>query len=180
MRAMRTFARCLALVLPLVLGCQASCRSASQGSQGSPAPAPPPSIAAVPSAGGPKAAPSNPTQAAPPAPTPVRTRPQTKQACDACGGLWDRHGIAETEGCICKTKDGGRACRDGAECEGQCLVGDDAKFEVAQPGPPARGFFVGRCSNYDTTFGCFRVIERGARAKGPQIEEEAAHHICVD
>jgi hypothetical protein len=51
---------------------------------------------------------------------------------------------------------------------------------VAQPGPPARGFFVGRCSNYETTFGCFRVIERGARAKGPQPEEEAAHHICVD
>jgi len=122
---------------------------------------------------------SSPPPSVPP-PPPGKTRPQTKQACDACGGLWDRHGIAETEGCICKTKDGGKACRDGAECEGQCLVGADSKFEVAQKGPPARGFCTGKCSNYETTFGCFRVLERGARAKGPQIEEEAAHHICVD
>ncbi len=154
-------ARCFALALPLVLGCQASCRSASQGS---PSPGPSPSATATVAK----------------SPSTPRVRPQTKQDCDACGGLWDKHGIAETEGCICKTKDGGRACRDGADCEGQCLVGDDSKFEIAEPGPPPRGFYVGVCSKYETTFGCFRVLERGARGGGPKTQDEAAHHICVD
>jgi hypothetical protein len=142
-------------------------------------PASAPSPGAPPSPATPPPVPTVASSPRPPAPV-AKPRPQTKQACDACGGLWDKHGIAETEGCICKTKDGGKACRDGAECEGQCLVGAESKFEVVQPGPPARGFYTGRCSNYETTFGCFRVLERGARAKGPLIEEEAAHHICVD
>jgi hypothetical protein len=59
-------------------------------------------------------------------------------------------------------------------------VGDDAKFEVVQPGPPARGYYVGKCSKYETTFGCMRVIEHGQRARGPAVEDEAAHHICID
>jgi hypothetical protein len=107
-------------------------------------------------------------------------RPTSKAGCDACKGLWARHGIADTESCICKTKDAGKACRDGSECEGTCLVGDDVKFEVAVPGPPPRGFFTGRCSDYDTAFGCYRMIPNGTHAKGPATEDEAAHRLCVD
>src|SRR5215213_9804578 len=32
--------------------------------------------------------------------------PTTKQACDACAGKWARHGLADAESCICKTRDG--------------------------------------------------------------------------
>jgi hypothetical protein len=124
------------------------------------------------------------TPPAPPAPTPAAAtkppRPTTKAGCDACRGLWERHGISETETCICKTKDAGKVCRDGAECEGNCLLAGDAKFEVVVPGPPPRGFYTGKCSDYDTTFGCHRSIPNGVRAHGPVIAEEASQHMCVD
>jgi hypothetical protein len=129
-------------------------------------------------ASGPSTAP--PAPAATPAAAVKPPRPTTKAGCDACKGLWARHGISETESCICKTKDSGKACRDGSECEGTCLVADDAKFEVAAPGPPPRGSFAGKCSEYDTTFGCHRSIASGTRAKGPVPEEEAAQRLCVD
>src|SRR5689334_23287379 len=123
---MIAYGRYLAFALPLVLGCQASCRSASQGSATSSAATSPGTVSppSAPSPGAPpRATAPAPTVASTPTPAPgPKPRPQTKQACDACGGLWDKHGIAETEGCICKTKDGGKVCRDGAECEGQCLV----------------------------------------------------------
>jgi hypothetical protein len=90
------------------------------------------------------------------------------------------HGIAETESCICKTKDGGRACRDGADCEGQCLVAEDAKFVVMSPGPPPRGYYVGRCSEFDTTFGCNRMIPHGVRAQGPLPSSDAVTNLCMD
>lgn len=107
-------------------------------------------------------------------------RPTNKAGCDACQGLWAKHGIAETEVCICKTKDGGKTCRDGSECEGNCLVAEDAKFEAIVPGPPPRGFYTGKCSEYDTTFGCHRSIPNGVRAGGPVPVEQAAQHLCVD
>ena len=33
-------------------------------------------------------------------------------------------------------------------------------------GPPAKGFWKGHCSEFDTTFGCHRTIARGARSRG--------------
>jgi hypothetical protein len=125
----------------------------------------------------PGAGPAAPPTAARPAP---RVRPDTRQACDACRGDWGIHGIADVESCNCRTKDAGQTCRDGAQCQGQCLAGPDAKFEVVSPGPPKRGFYVGRCSEFETTFGCFRVIEAGTRERGPAVAEEAAAEICVD
>ena len=106
-------------------------------------------------------------------------RPTTKASCDACQGVWAKHGLAEAESCICKTKDAGKVCRDGAECEGQCIADDDG-FEVAEPGPPAKGFWKGKCSPYDTTFGCNRTIAQGTRAKGPQLAEDGAPTMCID
>jgi hypothetical protein len=157
--------RLLPLALPIfgLLACQSSVRVATDAkpTSGPPLTSPPPTPAA-----------------AKPADKPPR--PTTKVGCDACGGRWAIHGIAETESCICKTKDGGKACRDGAECEGNCLLGEDAKMEVVEKGPPPKGFFVGRCSDYDATFGCFRSIATGTRAKGPAIAEEAFQHLCVD
>ena len=53
-------------------------------------------------------------------------------------------------------------------------------MEVVEKGPPPKGFFVGRCADYDATFGCFKSIATGTRAKGPAVAEDAMHHVCVD
>jgi hypothetical protein len=123
-------------------------------------------------------APANPPTEAPAA-RPETPRPATKEACAACQGKWGRHGLAEAESCLCRTKDGGRPCLDGAECEGQC-VARDADFVVVQKGPPARGHYQGKCSEFDTTFGCHRFVPRGARKKGPLPAEDAADQLCYD
>jgi hypothetical protein len=107
------------------------------------------------------------------------SRPATKEACAACQGKWGRHGLAEAESCLCRTKDGGRPCLDGAECQGQC-VARDGDFVVVEKGPPPRGHYKGKCSEFDTTFGCHRFVPRGARKKGPLPAEDAADQLCYD
>jgi hypothetical protein len=109
-----------------------------------------------------------------------RSHPTTKEACDACRGEWALHGIGTDESCICPTHDAGKMCFDSNQCEGQCLVADDATFERMEEGPPPRGCFVGRCSEFDTTFGCYRTIPSDTCAKGPVHEEDASQYICVD
>lgn len=111
---------------------------------------------------------------------PAGSSPSTKQACDACNGKWGKHGIAEQETCICKTKDAGKVCHDGTECTGQCLATDDAAFDVKEKGPPAKGYWRGKCSDYDTTFGCNRVIPAGAKSRPPLSKEDAADNLCID
>jgi hypothetical protein len=108
-------------------------------------------------------------------------RPTTKASCDACKGVWARHGLAEAESCVCRTKDAGKVCRDGGECEGQCLVDEsDGAFEVTEKGPPQKGYWKGKCSEFDTTFGCHKTIRHGARKKPPETPEDAADTICID
>src|SRR5438046_10488955 len=54
-----------------------------------------------------------------------RTPAETKEACDACGGIWDIHGIEPVEPCIRPTKDAGKSCTDGPQCERLGLHRDD-------------------------------------------------------
>jgi hypothetical protein len=110
---------------------------------------------------------------------PPPPRPESKEACNACGGLWGTQGIAEVESCICRTSDGGRECRDGAECDGVCLVDDRAQFEAVNT-DPALGSFVGRCSDYDTLFGCYRILPVGSSERAALPADDAADDICVD
>jgi hypothetical protein len=107
-------------------------------------------------------------------------RPQTKQACDACGGIWTVHGILPSESCICPTIDAGEDCVDGRQCVGQCLVNDRSEFQVMERTDPPRGFYVGTCSPYDTTFGCHRVIPHDIDELLPLPAEEAAITLCID
>lgn len=110
---------------------------------------------------------------------PEANRPASKESCAACRGEWGPHGLAQVDSCICRTKDGGRVCHDGLECEGQCLADEDG-FEATEKGPPARGFAKGRCAEFVATFGCHSIVPRGARAKGPKVEAEAIEKICID
>jgi hypothetical protein len=115
----------------------------------------------------------------PPAPPPA-TPPVTPEACRACRGHWAVHGLDVKESCNCRTTDGGKKCRDGDDCQGMCIAAaDKPEVEVVEAGPPPRGFFVGRCSEVVTVFGCHRVIERGASSRGP-VPLGEPQTICVD
>jgi hypothetical protein len=115
-----------------------------------------------------------------PAPPPA-TPPATPEGCRACRGLWGVHGLDVKASCNCRTTDGGKKCRDGVDCQGMCIVdADKPEVDVVQAGPPARGFFVGRCSEHVTVFGCHHLIERGASARGPLPLGESPPKICVD
>src|SRR5262245_4637989 len=110
-------------------------------------------------------APASPSPAPPPT-----TPPVTAEACRACRGQWGVHGLDDKESCNCGTTDGGKRCRDGLDCQGMCLVNaDQPDVEVVEAGPPARGFFVGRCSAFVAVFGCHSVVQRGARGEGPVL-----------
>jgi len=105
--------------------------------------------------------------------------PRTERECKACNGEWKKHGIAPAASCNCRTTDGGKRCRDGAECQGLCVGKDDPEREVVERGPPARGFFVGRCSTFSTVFGCYRAIDDGASARAVELTEPP-QMICAD
>jgi hypothetical protein len=63
--------------------------------------------------------------------------------------------------CTVPTRDAGRACGDGGECEGTCLV--DAK--VARGGMFGRepsGPATGVCTRARPVFGCMIEVTRGA------------------
>jgi hypothetical protein len=111
---------------------------------------------------------------------PPPPRPSTKEECDACLGLWDVHGIERVETCVCKANDEGHECTDGNDCLGECLLGDDAEFHVMDQGDPPRGYYVGHCARYDTTFGCFRHVPSGIANELPLTPEEAGPYVCVD
>lgn len=147
------------VVLPLVVGWGCCGKSAASG-QGQTA------TAATASASVGKLPPSPP--------------PTTPDGCQACNGVWGVHGIAKEESCVCRTTDGGKRCRDGGDCQGMCIAADNAEREVVQAGPPARGYFVGRCSDMVTVFGCNRIIDRGAAAAGPIVLGEPPQTLCVD
>jgi hypothetical protein len=112
-------------------------------------------------------------------PSTKHERPGTKEACDACHGDWAIHGIGDTETCICPTSDAGKSCTDGQQCEGACIVTDD-DFQVIESGDMPKGYYVGRCADYDTTFGCYRDVPPGTLERGPHVVGEGIEDVCVD
>jgi len=123
------------------------------------------------------------TAAPAPAPATAAAAPRTAKDCQAagCRGQWGVHGLAEEPSCNCRTTDGGKPCRDQADCQGQCVLGEKPERQVTAPGPPARGYLVGRCSELVTVFGCHSFIERGTLARGPvRLDETVPYTVCVD
>lgn len=130
----------------------------------------------------PSAAPSVAPSAAPePVAKPVQPdRPQSAEQCrQTCNGEWSAHGLAAVVSCLCRTRDFGKDCRDRADCQGECLL-ESVRTEVRNPGPPALGHFIGKCSEFVTTFGCVRRIPLGARERGPVDLSELPPAICMD
>jgi hypothetical protein len=103
--------------------------------------------------------------------------PTTEDGCRACNGVWGQHGLDQTPRCVCRTKDAGKKCRGKDECEGECL-GDAGDKEVTQAGPPPLGFWVGRCAELRTTFGCHVFLP--PKSAQPVRLDEAPGQMCVD
>jgi hypothetical protein len=119
--------------------------------------------------------------AAPAATPPPKTPPGTEEGCRACRGIWGKHGISQTPSCNCRTGDGGKICRDGEDCQGLCVAdSDNPARDVTDPGPPPRGYILGRCSEFAAIFGCYRPIDRGAAAHGPTPLGEPPAMLCAD
>ncbi len=111
---------------------------------------------------------------------PAATHATTEETCRSCRGIWAVHGLDEAASCNCRTTDAGKLCRDGADCQGMCLAAERPETEAVVTGPPARGFFIGRCSELMVVLGCNRIIERGATARGPVLLAEPPPIICQD
>lgn len=86
-----------------------------------------------------------------------------REACEAKGGEVMQAGMLGLWRCVVPYADAGKACRDGDECEGRCLLIDEAP-------PNAAGDIVGQCEANDSPFGCFTEIEGG----------KIAQSLCVD
>jgi hypothetical protein len=106
--------------------------------------------------------------------------PTSAEACQmSCRGSWGQHGLSRAVGCLCRTNDAGKDCRQGSECEGQCIL-KPLRTQVTDPGPPARGYFLGSCSEFVTTFGCLRRLAPDALGAGPVNLSDAPPEICLD
>lgn len=85
-----------------------------------------------------------------------------RAACDGAGGDVRQEGMLGLYRCVKPYADAGKACRDDADCEGQCRFEGD---------PPAAGSEAGGvCQRDDSPFGCYSTVEDGRITGG----------ICVD
>jgi hypothetical protein len=80
----------------------------------------------------------------------------TPSKCAVRGGAWQRVCLAQGLSCVTPTKDGGKACTDGSQCQLGC---ED------QGNPPRKdGTLVGACRRDDNPCGAFRYLSNGKRA----------------
>jgi hypothetical protein len=139
----------VAAVLLLAAGCSpvpgAPARQASPAAQ-----VPAPEIVAV--------TPSSPAGAT------AGAAPSDEASCTASAGQWQRAGRGGGFHCILTYADGGKPCRDGAECQGDCRTDPSVEF------PPAGSSATGLCQADSNRFGCHASISNG----------RAGVAICVD
>jgi putative hemolysin len=73
--------------------------------------------------------------------------PVNKDQCDSLGGVWGKAGMAGIEQCNLPTKDSGKSCTDGSQCQaGLCIAKSD-------------GATVGECPSHKLNFGCMNIVE---------------------
>ena len=98
----------------------------------------------------------------------IPKRDAAMAACRACRGDWGPEGMLQIEGCNCRTRDAGRVCRDGKECEAVCLYNH-----------LERGRQVGKCSPFRTMWSCHDIIPAGA-AHDPPRGPQDRYNVCTD
>jgi hypothetical protein len=79
-----------------------------------------------------------------------------EQACRAAGGKWSRWGVHDhlcgIYSCAERTRDGGKPCRNRADCEHLCVTDRPAVIGAEAPG---------RCTAVKTSFGCYVHVDAG-------------------
>ena len=83
--------------------------------------------------------------------------PTDQAACEQRGGRWGAAGLNPTPVCNLPTKDAGKVCRDGSECESGACIADltpAQKTHLPQQLP-------GKCSAWRKNPGCLSHVERG-------------------
>ena len=102
----------------------------------------------------PKPRPERVTEAAaappPPAPEPAAAVPEEEKsaariACEKKGDLWAKAGNSSAHTCVKRTRDSGKRCTRGTQCEGLCL---------------ARS---GTCAPFTPLFGCNEILQDDGR-----------------
>ncbi|HJV40984.1 hypothetical protein [Caulobacter sp.] len=96
------------------------------------------------------------------APTPAPPSAQTQaSACSAQGGSIQPVGRAQIPTCVVPYADGGKACADKSDCQGQCVL--EGNLEPQGP-------VTGACQKTNRQFGCYARVVNG----------KATAAICVD
>lgn len=101
---------------------------------------------------------------APTAPAPAPAPPSAEaqaSACAAKGGAMTPVGKAQIPTCVIPYADGGKACADKSDCQGQCVL--EGNLE-------AQGPVAGACQKTNRQFGCYARVVNG----------KATAAICVD
>lgn len=91
--------------------------------------------------------------------------PRSEADCLRAGGTWRRIGIAPGPSCAVPTRDGGRICGDGGECEGLCLAAptpDQRRSLAAGLAVP----LVGKCTTRRPVYGCMYPLVKGRVGRG--------------
>ncbi|MBP9182184.1 MAG: hypothetical protein KBF78_03555 [Fuscovulum sp.] len=89
---------------------------------------------------------ADPAADTPPAPEAAEAKPEAQksaaqQACERKGDVWAKAGKAGVFACVSHTRDGGKRCTAGTQCEGDCL---------------ARS---GTCAPFTPLFGCNEILQ---------------------
>lgn len=84
-------------------------------------------------------------------------------ACRSQNGRFVRQGRRGCYQCVLSYSDAGKACKDSADCEGQCKNASG----FAKPNAKNQ---TGQCASNSSVFGCYQVIKKGV----------AQPAICVD
>lgn len=99
---------------------------------------------------------------------------------NACNGDFGIHGRSQRPTCLCRTRDAGQPCRSRDDCRGECVLDDPIQTEVVDPGPPARGYFVGKCAEFTITYGCRRRLPKTVGKLEPVDLSSPPAVSCVD
>lgn len=89
------------------------------------------------------------------------TAPTNKTDCEAAGGKWGGVGIFPAKVCNLPTKDAGKICSDGSECEGDCIA-ELSKSQLDQVMYSHATFYTkGKCTARRIVVSCHPVVRRG-------------------
>ncbi|MFT4252278.1 MAG: hypothetical protein QM608_07325, partial [Caulobacter sp.] len=98
----------------------------------------------------------------PPGPAPTAQAGDSVEACTARGGQIETVGRRGLPTCVVPYADAGKACTDGAQCQGGCVL----EGNLESRDEPV----TGQCRRSNVQFGCYAKVENG----------RATATICVD